>query len=147
MRLWSLHPKYLDAKGLMALWREALLAQAVLLGQTRGYKHHPQLERFSCHATPATAIAAYLAAVHAEATARGYLFNHSKIGAVHPVPALLVSTSQLQHEWEHLLTKLAARSPACYEQWREITHPICHPLFQLRDGGVEAWERVPPSTS
>ncbi|HEU5178767.1 MAG TPA: pyrimidine dimer DNA glycosylase/endonuclease V, partial [Burkholderiales bacterium] len=32
MRLWSLHPKYLDARGLVALWREALLAQAVLRG-------------------------------------------------------------------------------------------------------------------
>jgi carboxyl-terminal processing protease len=29
MRLWSLHPKYLDAQGLVALWREALLAKAV----------------------------------------------------------------------------------------------------------------------
>ena len=27
MRLWTLHPKYLDAAGLVALWREALLAQ------------------------------------------------------------------------------------------------------------------------
>lgn len=43
MRLWSLHPQYLDAKGLVALWREGLLAQAVLAGQTRGYKRHPQL--------------------------------------------------------------------------------------------------------
>jgi hypothetical protein len=29
-RIWSLHPKYLDARGLVALWREGLLAQAVL---------------------------------------------------------------------------------------------------------------------
>ena len=36
MRLWSLHPRYLDAKGLVALWREGLLAQAVLKGQTKG---------------------------------------------------------------------------------------------------------------
>jgi hypothetical protein len=43
MRLWSLHPQYLDPQGLVALWREALLAQAVLRGKTRGYKHHPQL--------------------------------------------------------------------------------------------------------
>ena len=46
MRLWSLHPKYLDTKGLLAVWRETLLAQNVLLGNTRGYKHHPQLQRF-----------------------------------------------------------------------------------------------------
>ena len=46
MRLWTLHPKYLDARGLVALWRESLLAQAVLAGRTRGYRSHPQLERF-----------------------------------------------------------------------------------------------------
>lgn len=31
MRLWSIHPCYLDSKGLIALWRESLLAQACLL--------------------------------------------------------------------------------------------------------------------
>jgi len=46
MRLWSLHPAYLDARGLGALWREGLLAQAVLRGKTRGYRSHPQLERW-----------------------------------------------------------------------------------------------------
>ena len=43
MRLWSLHPKYLDKLGLLGLWRESLLAQKVLLGKTKGYKNHPQL--------------------------------------------------------------------------------------------------------
>ncbi|MGP1680491.1 MAG: pyrimidine dimer DNA glycosylase/endonuclease V [Giesbergeria sp.] len=36
MRLWSLHPQYLDSKALVALRREGLLAQAVLAGLTRG---------------------------------------------------------------------------------------------------------------
>lgn len=147
MRLWSLHPKYLDAKGLVALWREALLAQAVLRGQTRGYQHHPQLERFKFHATPWAAISAYLAAVHAEASSRGYAFDQSKIGPVCAVPHILVSTGQIQHEWTHLLAKLAARSPAGYAQWRDLQHPTCHPLFQPRDGGVETWERVPAVSS
>jgi len=43
MRIWSLHPKYLDSKGMVALWREALLAKQVLLNKTKGYKNHPQL--------------------------------------------------------------------------------------------------------
>jgi hypothetical protein len=38
MRLWTLHPKCLDARGLVVPWREALLAQKVLRGETRGYK-------------------------------------------------------------------------------------------------------------
>ena len=79
MRLWTLHPKYLDAKGLVALWREALLAQEVLRGETRGYKHHPQLLRFAKMNNPPAALAAYLKAVHDEAVRRGYKFNTSKI--------------------------------------------------------------------
>src|SRR5690349_18012947 len=80
MRLWTLHPRHLDRQGLLALWREGLLARAVLRGQTRGYRHHPQLERFRAHATPELAIDAYLAAVHEEAVARGYAFDRGKLG-------------------------------------------------------------------
>ncbi len=82
MRLWSLHPRYLDPQGLVALWREGLLAQAVLRGRTKGYRHHPQLQRFRAHASPRSAINAYLAEVHAEAARRGYSFDRSKIGPV-----------------------------------------------------------------
>jgi hypothetical protein len=82
MRLWTLHPRYLDAKDLAALWRQALLAKPVLRGETRGYRYHPQLARFRVHASPSFAINAYLAAVHAEATARGYDFDRRKIGPV-----------------------------------------------------------------
>lgn len=143
VRLWSLHPKYLDTKGLVALWREALLAQAVLRGQTRGYKHHPQLERFRSHASPRLAINAYLAVVYAEASSRGYAFDRSKIGPVRAVPRISVSLGQVQHEWAHLLAKLAARSPVCFERWCHLEHPTCHPLFRSRSGGVAAWERAP----
>src|SRR3546814_16682241 len=112
VRLWSLHPKYLDSKGLVALWREALLAQAVLRGQTRGYIHHPQLERFRSHASPRLAINTYLAAVHSEACARGYAFDRDKIGPVRPVPLISVQRGQIQNDWAQLLAKLAARSPS-----------------------------------
>ena len=46
MRIWSLHPQYLDRQGLTAAWREGLLAQKVLTGTTKGYRNHPQLRRF-----------------------------------------------------------------------------------------------------
>ena len=72
MRLWTLHPKYLDARGLVALWREALLAQAVLGRQTGGYTRHPQLIRFRNSPSPTESLASYLQAVHAEASRRGY---------------------------------------------------------------------------
>ncbi|HNX99076.1 MAG TPA: pyrimidine dimer DNA glycosylase/endonuclease V, partial [Candidatus Aminicenantes bacterium] len=72
MRLWSIHPRYLDGRGLVALWREALLARKVLTGRTRGYRHHPQLARFRATADPLGTIDRYLAGVLAEADRRGY---------------------------------------------------------------------------
>ncbi len=141
MRLWTLHPRYLDPQGLVALWREALLARAVLRGQTRGYHHHPQLARFRAHPTPVQAINAYLAAVHAEATARGYAFDRSKIGPVRAVTRMDASDGQVAYEWHHLLRKLADRNPATYARWRALAVPECHPLFHVRKGPIADWER------
>ena len=142
MRLWSLHPKYLDSQGLVALWREGLLARAVLRGHTHGYKHHPQLDRFVAHAQPRLAINAYLAAVHAEAEARGYSFDRTKIGPVKVVTTIAVTKDQIHHEWQHLLAKLAVRSRALYEQRRLVELPRCHPLFRQVKGPLASWERV-----
>lgn len=142
MRLWSLHPKYLDRQGLLALWREALLAQAVLRGRTRGYTRHPQLERFQSHASPRLAINAYLAAVHAEATSRGYAFDRSKIGQIRAVEPLSVTDGQLAYEWQHLLAKLSLRDPARLDELQMESDPQCHPLFQRRPGRVASWERA-----
>ena len=143
MRLWSLHPRYLDAQGLVALWREALLARAVLRGRTTGYRHHPQLERFRRHTAPRSAICAYLAEVHAEALRRGYAFDAGKVGPQRVVEPLLVTRGQLAYEWEHLLRKLAERDPERYRRWRALRRPACHPLMRCCAGEVEAWERRP----
>ena len=142
MRLWSLHPKYLDPQGLVALWREALLARAVLRGTTRGYTNHPQLDRFKAHPHPRLAINSYLAAVHREAARRGYAFDRSKIGPVRPVQYIPVNSGQLTLEWLHLQRKLAARSPNMLAQLRGVSVPSCHPLFRRRPGPVASWERA-----
>lgn len=142
MRLWSLHPRYLDPQGLVALWREALLARAVLRGATKGYRHHPQLERFRSHAAPRYALSAYLGAVHDEASSRGYAFDRTKVGRVRALEPIAVTRGQLEYEWEHLLKKLALRSPAHYRKWRRLASPECHPLFLCRAGAIESWERV-----
>ena len=142
MRLWTLHPKYLDAQGLVALWREALLARAVLRNETRGYTRHPQLERFKAHPCPRLAINAYLTAVHSEATSRGYSFDRTKIGPFRQIPPIFVTSGQIGHEWDHLLQKLAARSPALFIRWRDLSTPVCHPLFLPSPGPVASWERV-----
>jgi hypothetical protein len=142
MRLWSLHPRYLDPQGLVAVWREGLLARAVLRGQTRGYTRHPQLERFRKHPHPRLAINAYLAAIHVEATSRGYAFDRSKIGPVRAIDDIAVSSGQLAHEWMHLRQKLAKRNPATLARWSTLATPECHPLFRPQPGPVESWERA-----
>lgn len=142
MRLWSLHPRYLDPQGLVALWREALLAKAVLRGQTRGYLHHPQLARFKQHPHPRSAMNAYLAAIHDQATDRGYRFDRSKVGPVRDVESIAVTSGQLAYEWQHLQRKLAARNPDVLAQWAGVAAPDCHPLFRPHAGPVAPWERM-----
>ena len=141
MRLWSIHPRYLDPPGLVALWREALLARAVLRGKTVGYCHHPQLQRFQDHGSPRAAICAYLGGIHEEALRRGYAFDRSKVGPLRPVMQIAVSRGQIDYEWQHLLRKLSSRSPEHYRRWRNIRSPACHPLIRRQAGPVERWER------
>lgn len=144
MRLWSLHPQHLDRQGLTACWREALLAQAVLAGDTRGYTRHPQLERFQRGEQPLELVGAYLAAVADEATRRGYRFDRSRIRQ--PADAagqLEVASGQLSYEWSHLMAKLQLRSPDVAERWRDSS-PQPHPLFRVVPGALASWERVDP---
>lgn len=141
VRIWSLHPKYLDVRGLVALWREALLAQAVLRGKTKGYVHHPQLIRFCSAASPIGVIAAYLMAVHAEATLRGYRFDARKISRVRAPGKLTVTRGQLEFEWHHLMKKLSIRAPQRRAKLASLRHPVPHPIFQLVRGGVAPWEK------
>ncbi len=141
MRLWSLHPKYLDQKGLVALWREALLAQAVLGGKTRGYRHHPQLVRFRAAEAPRALIAEYLRAVHAESLARGYRFDAEKIDTHRTPEQLRVTRGQLDFEWNHLMRKLEARAPEWRARLTGEARPQPHPLFRATRGGIADWER------
>ena len=142
MRLWTLHPRHLDAKGLVALWREALLAQAVLLGRTKGYRHHPQLIRFLAAPDPAAALASYLAAVHAESVARGYRFDAAKIGPARHPGTLPETRGQLLYEWAHLRRKLRVRAPARWRETAAPARPAAHPLFRVVAGGVRDWEKI-----
>jgi hypothetical protein len=142
MRIWSLHPESLDRIGLVACWRESLLAQAVLTGSTTGYRRHAQLERFRAAADPLAAIGSYLAGLADDADRRGYSFDRRRIlVASTPSPALEVTKGQLAHEWEHLGRKLMVRSPADARRWQGgRAHP--HPLFRVVPGGIAEWERV-----
>lgn len=141
MRLWTLHPKYLDPSGLVALWREALLARAVLRGETRGYRSHPQLTRFRRHPQPISGLNSYLAVLYDEALQRGYCFDRRKLGRSRSRRRIPETTGQLAFEWAHLLKKLQQRQPARFEELRVVTRPAAHPLFLIVPGPVRAWER------
>ncbi|MGE5671580.1 MAG: pyrimidine dimer DNA glycosylase/endonuclease V [Fibrobacterota bacterium] len=142
MRIWSLNPMYLDPQGLVALWRETLLAQAVLRNETKGYKNHPQLDRFKALISPDKAVSQYLTAVYDEAVKRGYAFDKSKIHRFTKKVTLTVTSGQLQYEWSHLMHKLETRNPEIYKQWYREKSITPHPMFTIIDGPVEVWEKV-----
>jgi hypothetical protein len=139
--LWTLHPRYLDQKGLLAVWREGLLAQAVLQGKTKGYQNHPQLERFRAHPEPLRAIGYYLYVVHQEATGRGYNFDLTKINHTGVTPPIQTASGQLEFEVKHLLNKLQQRSKKDYDLLAGIESIDSHPLFEIVPGDVEDWEK------
>jgi len=135
----------LDRVGLVACWREALLAQAVLAGRTRGYRTHPQLQRFREHADPVGAVGSYLVGLSAEAVARGYRFDTTRILRPSDAPGIIeVTDGQLEFEWRHLGAKLDQRSPTETARWRNDM-PAPHPIFTVKPGPIASWERVSPS--
>lgn len=144
MRIWSIHPAYLDTRGLLAVWRETLLAQKVLKGLTRGYKNHPQLKRFKAQTDPVGAIASYLKAIHGEALRRGYNFSRDKIEPRDFNEQITCTRGQLLYEWNHLKGKLKNRDAGKYRELQAVTEPSPHPLFKIVEGEVEDWEVISP---
>jgi len=142
MRLWCIHPCYLDTIGLVACWREGLLARKVLCGATKGYRNHPQLERFKGQTDSVRLIDSYLLAIYAEATQRGFAFNREKIGPLFADREIIVTDGQLAYEIGHLKAKLEQRDKEQYERIVKVTVPQPHPIFRVVSGKVESWERV-----
>jgi len=142
MRIWSLHPKYLDTKGLVALWRETLLSKNVLEDKTKGYKNHPQLTRFKNSDNPLQGINQYLEAVYQESVTRGYHFNKDKCNFCHELLNLTVTRRQIEYELQHLLKKLKTRDIERYHRLLKETNIEPHPLFKIIDGEIEEWEIV-----
>ena len=141
MRLWSIHPKYLDGIGLVALWRESLLAQKVLKGETKGYRHHPQLRRFSDHPDPEGAMARYIIEIWNESRMRGYNFAKEKIGEVPLIDKIPVKRGQLIFEFDWLCNKLKIRNCEKYQELLSVKEIECHPLFKIIEGEIEEWEK------
>lgn len=141
MRLWSLHPSQLDRRALVAGWREGLLAQKVLDGQTRGYTNHPQLQRFRATDDAMVAITTYLHGLADDADARGYSFDRSHLlRPADPTVRMTVTSGQLEYEWQHLLAKVEARDPAWLAHRLGSERQRAHPMFDVVPGDVESWE-------
>jgi len=142
MRIWSLHPRYLDTKGLVALWRETLLAKHVLEGKTKGYTNHPQLTRFKQSENHFLCINLYLEEVYGEALRRGYHFSRDKFTVLGQPVSIPVTQGQLDYETQHLLKKLKTRDPVRYTRLSKETAFDPHPLFCIIPGEIESWEIV-----
>ena len=142
MRLWSIHPKYLDGKGMVALWRESLLAQKVLKGETKGYRHHPQLRRFRAHPDPQGAITMYLHEIWDESRLRGYDFDRNKIGEVSLIEKIPVTGGQLLFEFDWLCSKVKIRNHEKYRELLSVKEIECHPTFEIIEGEMEEWEKI-----
>ena len=145
MRLWSIHPKYLDAKGLVAVWREGLLAKKVLEGKTKGYKNHPQLIRFINSENALESINQYLYGIYEESTIRKYNFDKSKLYTINSKRVkLTVNSKQIEYEFELLKSKLKKRDLSKYNEI--INTPVIelHSIFMRITGDIENWEKIIP---
>ena len=142
MRIWSIHPQYLDTKGLVALWRETLLAKNVLEGKTTGYKNHPQLIRFKNSDNPLQVINQYLSVVYQESLTRGYHFNKAKFSIDFSLRTLTVTQGQIEYEKQHLFKKLKIRDFNKYNELISQKDIEPHPLFKIIEGEIEEWEIV-----
>lgn len=140
MRLWSIHPKYLDVKGLTACWREGLLARKVLQGQTKGYRNHPQLIRFRNTPDPIESLDAFLSEVLQESRLRGYKFDSSKINIASIPYKIDVTQGQLEYEFEHLKKKLATRDILALERLKSVEKIDANTIFSVVEGEIESWE-------
>jgi len=145
LRLWSISPMHLDPKGLVALWREALLARKVLEGLTKGYKNHPQLSSFKRCSDPSKAINTYLYYVWVEGKRRGFSFQEVKIrwDRVDTSLKIPIGEGQLKYEVQLLLKKVSSRNPAWFHRLLQVSCFEPNPLFYVTPGGIEPWEKVP----
>ncbi len=129
MRVWIIHPKYLDCKGLVALWRETLLARKVLKGKTKGWRNHPQLNKFKTHKNPVVAINTYLLYVWKESEKRCYKFNKRKIEKSFTKKKIKIPKKEVISDFEDLKNKLKKRDTKRYREIVKVKKIEVNPIF------------------
>jgi hypothetical protein len=147
MRLWSINPMYLDSIGLVALWRESLLAKKVLQGKTIGYKQHPQLERFKNQKKDNSIklIENYLFYIYLESKKRGFNFDKTKCRNHNLKKRINVNSGQLEFEVKHLQKKLVKRNKKKFVENKKLLtdeNILANNLFKIIPGEIESWEKI-----
>lgn len=133
---------YLDCKGLLAVWREGLLARKVLQGGTAGYRNHPQLIRFKANENPLMSIDIYLTHIYIESQKRCYRFDANKIN-INPASGIMVVTDgQIAFEFEHLKSKLGKRDRLKLDEISKVKTILPNPIFTIIPGKIELWEKL-----
>ena len=140
MKLWTFHPRYLDTCGLTGLWREAIMAQNILIklmqGKLVGYTNHPELNKIRNIGESIFwegAIRVYLDEIYKESVLRKHSFNQYKIRASRGFllnVEIWLSEEQLRQEEETIKERMAVRSPGRYQEVKDLQFEP-HPLFIL----------------
>lgn len=160
MRLWTIHPSFLDQKGLCGLWRETLVGlKALEKGPGAPWYNHPQLARFKVYPNGLAMLAEYAEHVLDEGHKRGYNFNtallepYLELYEMNFDGCIMVTKGQFDYEVEHFIRKLASRDEMRYQLYMEKMGPrslyqpkievfVPNPVFRIVDGPIEVWEKV-----
>ena len=149
MRIWTLHPRFLDRQGLLGQWREALQAKNALLDphHSSNVCHERQLRRFKAAKIQAlSCMGVYLHAVADEMILRGYKPNVSLIPYYVGTPSLIpVTQGQVNFEIAHLMAKLTERDPSRLlplSKIRVLMSNQLNPIFKEVGGDIESWEKI-----
>lgn len=133
MSLWSVHPRYLDNKGLISAWNRGLQLQKQLSTEPARNTGNSQLIMFSRQEKPLHAIGSYLSFIASEGCRRGYKFTHEKILYPNFDEELLpIDSEQLRSENQMLQNRLKTRDKNRYQQLSSQSWPETHPLFNRK---------------
>lgn len=149
MRVWSIHPKYCDTPRLNGMWREGLLAKAVIEGTTPkgGYRKHSQAERLKVHPDPVKLINHILYEVWKVAQERGFKYDIKKLNkriVDEPLSTKLeVTRGQIEYEFNFMQHKIGAvdtRYKINTEEVRKNGIEV-NPCFKIVPGDIMDFEK------
>jgi hypothetical protein len=141
MRIWSIHPKYLDSKELLNLWNETIQAKNEFLTKFSGHFSNKQLERFLDLKNPLEAINSYMSSIYREAVKRDFSVDDSFMDwDFDDSIQIPVTAGQISHEISKLKSRLRERDEKKLQKLNGRTFLELHPIFYSVPGTIEEWE-------